>query len=219
MTETGFREAEIAEFVIGVMPRSERESFSGRLTSDPELTKAVQDWEERLAPLQADYEAHPVPRRVKIAIDNRLFRNTPPLAAWASRPSVWFGALASGLAVTILAVGIHLSPDTPNLIARLDAVEPGYSFQANFREGDASLTVLALEGDRPDNRDFELWAIVDGVAPVSLGVLPASGLVQLPTGFDITEGLTLAVSLELPGGSPTGAPTGPVLSAGVLRDA
>ena len=34
---------------------------------------------------------------------------------------------------------------------------------------------------------------------------------------ELGEGVTLAVSLEPSGGSPTGAPTGPVLLAGALQ--
>lgn len=219
MTDADIRDAEAATFVMGVMSRVERETFAPRLRSDTDLANAVSEWEERLSPLNDDYEAQTVPDRVKIAIDNRLFQDPKPGSSWMTRRSVWFSALMVGLASAVLIVGLELSPDAPDLMARLDAVEPGYSFQASFREADASLTVLALEGDRPENRDFELWAIADGAAPVSLGVLPASGRVQLPPGIEVAEGLTLAVSLEPLGGSPTGAPTGPVLSAGVLRDA
>jgi anti-sigma-K factor RskA len=53
-------------------------------------------------------------------------------------------------------------------------------------------------------------------APRSLGLISAAGATvvkqaSLPAGTD-----HLAVSLEPPGGSPTGAPTGPVLFVGRL---
>jgi len=63
---------------------------------------------------------------------------------------------------------------------------------------------------------FELWGIAGGGAPRPLGLLPPDPgrattlrLAQLPA-----PGEVLAVSLEPPGGSPTGAPTGPVLYQG-----
>ncbi len=63
---------------------------------------------------------------------------------------------------------------------------------------------------------LELWAAAGTGAPRSLGLISASGAsvfgrTRLPEGTD-----HLAVSLEPPGGSPTGAPTGPVLYVGKL---
>ena len=61
---------------------------------------------------------------------------------------------------------------------------------------------------------LELWLITDA-GPVSLGLLPTAGegKLKLPAGVSGTQ-LTLAVSLEPVGGSPTGLPTGPVLTSG-----
>lgn len=61
---------------------------------------------------------------------------------------------------------------------------------------------------------LELWLIADG-KPVSLGLLPTAGegKLKLPPGVAGAQ-LTLAVSLEPVGGSPTGQPTGPVLTSG-----
>ena len=67
----------------------------------------------------------------------------------------------------------------------------------------------------------ELWLIPADGKPRSLGLLqrrprrhrrhPARTLRHLPTSDAV-----LAVSLEPQGGSPTGAPTGPVIAAGKL---
>ncbi|WP_293370565.1 anti-sigma factor [Nevskia sp.] len=61
---------------------------------------------------------------------------------------------------------------------------------------------------------LELWLITDAGA-VSLGLLPTAGegKLKLPSGVSGAQ-LTLAVSLEPVGGSPTGQPTGPVLTSG-----
>jgi len=61
---------------------------------------------------------------------------------------------------------------------------------------------------------LELWLITDA-GPVSLGLLPSTGegKLKLPTNVAGAQ-LTLAVSLEPVGGSPTGQPTGPVLTSG-----
>ena len=60
------------------------------------------------------------------------------------------------------------------------------------------------------NEDYELWMILKGKdAPVSLGLLPKSGTLELPKHieFDATEISLLAISLEPLGGSPNGSPT------------
>jgi anti-sigma-K factor RskA len=67
-----------------------------------------------------------------------------------------------------------------------------------------------------------LWLIAGGNAPVSLGVLPDSGIVALAFPVDLKDqlrGATLAISDEPDGGSPTGQPTGAVLATGVVSDA
>lgn len=69
-----------------------------------------------------------------------------------------------------------------------------------LRDGTAFLYLSAAP---PENRVYQLWKIQDG-APVSLGVIDGQGtLVQ-----DAPDGLTLAVSVEPPGGSaqPTTTP-------------
>jgi anti-sigma-K factor RskA len=71
----------------------------------------------------------------------------------------------------------------------------------------------------PADRATELWAIPEGGAPVSLGILPAAAewRVTLPPGLvDELDTLTLALSDEPQGGSPTGAPTGEFLAEAPL---
>jgi anti-sigma-K factor RskA len=69
------------------------------------------------------------------------------------------------------------------------------------------------------DRSLELWALPPGAAPKSLGLISAGdklAALQLPAAADqsLADVPMLAVSLEPKGGSPTGAPTGPVLYTG-----
>ena len=71
----------------------------------------------------------------------------------------------------------------------------------------------------PIDRAFELWAIAPGAArPRSLGVIPPSGELKLsPLPPDLSDGATLAISVEPLGGSPTQQPTGPVVFVGSVK--
>jgi len=79
--------------------------------------------------------------------------------------------------------------------------------------------VTLVGGERPTDRDFELWLIVGDSAPRSLGLVregtrPARAA---DLSEDLIEGVTLAVSLEPQGGSPEPVPTGPVVAVGQLK--
>jgi anti-sigma-K factor RskA len=74
---------------------------------------------------------------------------------------------------------------------------------------------------RPAGRDYELWALPKGGNPVSLGILPAEGTsTRALTAVQkaaLGASIQLAVSIEPPGGSPTGQPTGAVVFTAPLR--
>jgi anti-sigma-K factor RskA len=74
---------------------------------------------------------------------------------------------------------------------------------------------------RPAGQDYELWALPKGGNPVSLGVLPAEGTsTRALTAIQkaaLANSIQVAVSIEPPGGSPTGQPTGAIVFVAPLR--
>jgi anti-sigma-K factor RskA len=87
-----------------------------------------------------------------------------------------------------------------------------------------TLTLSGLGTDAlapPADRVYELWAIADTQPPLSLGVLPTSThpIIQLDAARTawLKRSGTLAISVEPPGGSMAGAPTGPVVLTGALH--
>ena len=111
---------------------------------------------------------------------------------------------------------------TPQLVAVLNdsAGHPLWVVRASV-EGDR-LLARPLADAAPVARVPELWLLpAGGQAPVSLGVLEGSRTTGArwgspPRGL-LEAGAALAVSLEPTGGSPTGQPTGPVVSSGFAR--
>jgi anti-sigma-K factor RskA len=69
-------------------------------------------------------------------------------------------------------------------------------------------------------RDHELWIIPAGGTPISLGLISGTGPQRLSVAGEAAghfrPNAAIAVSVEPSGGSPTGAPTGPVIAAGEL---
>ena len=71
-------------------------------------------------------------------------------------------------------------------------------------------------------KDYELWIVPQDGQPVSLGVVPVGDTYQVilddRTRALLASSRTLAISLEPVGGSPTGAPTGPILHVAKLYE-
>jgi anti-sigma-K factor RskA len=66
-------------------------------------------------------------------------------------------------------------------------------------------------------RALELWAVPGQGAPRSLGVVAAQGTTTVIRAELLRNTAAFAVSVEPAGGSPTGAPTGPIISVGKLE--
>lgn len=74
----------------------------------------------------------------------------------------------------------------------------------------------------PEDRAMQLWALPQGAtAPTSLGLIsPEAGQVNVSTTtIRPSPGMLIEITLEPPGGSPTGRPTGPILFIGRLAPA
>jgi anti-sigma-K factor RskA len=117
------------------------------------------------------------------------------------------------------------------LVAVLSDAQARPAYLLSATPGTERLNARPVTQLQPGGRVYQLWLLPGedagqgpGAGPVSLGLLdPSAGAGRaLPEGVarQLTPGRGVAVSLEPPGGSPTGAPTGPVVYTGVLlRDA
>jgi anti-sigma-K factor RskA len=222
-----------AEFALGTSPRRVRQRLSRIARSDRIVADALTDWERRLAVLAATAPGVTPPPRVWARIAARLGLDTRPAPAppaplpWWGRLAVWRGFAALGfVAAIVLGIAQFARPPLPSAVAPLVVVLAGSDAKpaliATASRNDRFLTVKAVGNVSAEaGRVFELWALPQGGAPKSLGVLPAGPIARIPLTAPVNESLAnvpaLAISLEPPGGSPTGQPTGPVLYSGSIE--
>lgn len=117
-----------------------------------------------------------------------------------------------------------VAASAPPMVAMIGEDQKDMKVVANWDPVNRRL-VLAVAGDMPGAHDksHELWVIPAGGIPRSLGTMPAGKRMHMDLAETIAEllrqGSTIAISVEPSGGSPTGAPTGPVIASGALEPA
>jgi len=215
-----------AEYVAGTLRGAARRRFQGLLAGNIPARHAVRRWEQRLIGLTL--RATPVQPSPHIwrRIESQVTRTqAAPVAAKPASSRFW-QAIAASVAVIAVALGTLLVARPPEPIesahTAVVADDTAPIWVVNVFPQLGEIRVTALRSVIPANdRSFELWMLPDsGAAPVSLGVLPTSGGAVLPLTADKLQTLTatskIAVSIEPAGGSPTGAPTGPIPYAAPL---
>ena len=213
-----------AEYALGVLAGTERTATAQRVARDRAFAALVAAWEERLAPWAAEIPELPPPPQVWERIAAALPSEPQQRAGFWQSLVFWrsFG-MVSALAAACLAVLLYLSAGSQQaaFVASLDG-EGQHIFVAAVDVRRATVMVMPV-AYRPDPvRVPELWLIPSGGKPLPLGVLTADRATQIaiPPAFadQARRDAVLAVSLEPPGGSPTGQPTGPVIGSGKLTN-
>ncbi len=133
------------------------------------------------------------------------------------------GIGSAGIAAASIAalayIGMVPSARVP-LMATLGGAGGQPNFVAAVSADGTSITVVPAALLTNDPRAIELWLIPQGGRPHSLGLIQPGSPIRLVIPPELigrlTPEATLAVSLEPPGGSPTGQPTGPVIASGKL---
>jgi anti-sigma-K factor RskA len=217
-----------AEYVLGTLRGPARRRFDTLLAAHPGLRAAVTQWQRRLTPLATSVTAVTPPERVWHALETRLFAAAPQGGAaprWWQRVALWraLSGVATAAALAMLLIAVQAPPARPPIVIVLGAnPEAAAVLNASFvasvsADGRAlvlkPLNALALT----PGRALELWAVPAQGAPRSLGLVQASGATTLLRAQLLRDTAAFAVSVEPAGGSPTGAPTGPIVSVGKLQ--
>ena len=233
MTVTPDDDFAAAEYALGTLDPSERATLAARRLREPELDEAIRAWEARLAPLAEAAPAIEPPGDYLAAIEARI-RAAPPAPAQAADRSVvalrrsltrWrAAAIAASLVAAVLAIGFAVRETTREAvpheyvaILQKDAASPAFEVTVNLDTRE--LTVRPVAAQAPPGKAYELW-IIDAKlgAPRSLGVIGEGGRAASLAAYDpaVVADATYAVTVEPPGGSPSGQPSGPPVFVGKL---
>ncbi|WP_426956772.1 anti-sigma factor [Muricoccus radiodurans] len=211
-----------AEHVLGTLDARDAAEVERALPTNAALRDAVARWERQLAPLTilAPHVAPPADLWPRIAAA-RAAQATAPVVP-LHRPRLWQGwaigatAVAAGLATLLLV----RPPETERMMTVLLTSRDQPAWVVEAAGGELRLAGINARPTEP-GRVQQLWALPPGAtAPTSLGLIPSDGRqTYSTTAIRPVPGMLIEISLEPPGGSPTGRPTGPILFIGRLAEA
>ncbi|HEX8401196.1 MAG TPA: anti-sigma factor [Allosphingosinicella sp.] len=230
-----------AEYVLGLLDGPERAAAEARAAADPGFAASVEAWSQRLAPMLFGAPAEP-PGRVWDGIAARLAANDedapgPARGGGAAAARRWrmaaIGASALAASLALVLVTRPAPPPQAPAVAVAPRPEPEPLLVASLRdENSPSAVTISVEpaGGQllvtpvrlpSDGRAPELWIIPGDGTPRSLGVIqavaPSRVVVPRQHRAHLHQGATFAITLEPAGGSPTGAPTGPITASGKIN--
>lgn len=234
-------EIRCAEYALGVLDAQERRALETDVARDAALQRTLDDWHGRLAPLAEDIARVEPPGRVWTRIQRDLGFLTPQTGApvrkgWWNSLDVWrwIGVGATVAALALLAVNLRQVRETPQPQPPVVAQAPQYMVAQLARKDGLTHWTATVDVQRArlvvvpaapttvaSDRATELWLIPPDAKPIPLGVFPSDQPATVNLAPEIMAQLStkavLAVSVEPPGGSPTGAPTGPVVATGAMH--
>jgi anti-sigma-K factor RskA len=217
-----------AEYVLGTLIGRARGRFESLMRYDPELRRTVAEWESRLAPLAHAGSDIVPPERVWRGLQRRIGRRENR-ASWWESVAFWRAVAVTGATFVLIlsvVIGTMPRPEAPmSTIAVMsdDRGNPGmvvaWPPMKSMRDPHIRVKIVTEHATMAPTASWELWLLPGGTAaPVSLGLvtldeiqvvkLPAAVAAKMPGAWG------MALSVEPAGGSPTGAPTGPVIFKG-----
>ena len=213
--------------MLGTLRGRARERFEALLRSDYDLRRTVATWEARLSPLAAAAGEIAPPARVWQSITRRISGS----AGTESRAglSFWRGlAVASTAFALLLAtfIGMAPRPEPPMAMVAVmndDKGQPAlvvsWPPMKEMRDPHIRVKVVQQHPEMAPGTAWEMWMLPGGKsAPVSMGLIGIDRdqvmKIQPALAQKMGDAWGIAMSVEPAGGSPTGAPTGPVIFKG-----
>ena len=209
------------EYLLGSLRGAARRRFERALREEPRVAQRLEHWQGMFTPryskMIAAQPSGNVWKRLERELDLARYR-----MPWHRRAAFWRVWAVAATAALALAIGMQVLRPAPEPSAPV-AVLSGKAETAQVtallsRDG----RTLELRAARPvvagPAQSYELWLLPGGNAsPISIAVLGSlDARFSVPPALvgRLAAGAKLAVSVEPAGGSPTGAPTGPVILVG-----
>jgi len=228
-----------AEYALGSLDAQQKAQFEALLAVSHDTQVKVAQWQEHVQAGLHDFKPVAAPKELWTRIAAQL-GHQPPWRHWLNSLKLWQAVSASALALSlVMALSpwnsiISIDQQNVNLVALpssspdLNYVmyntnnDPAWIINASIAQHQVSIDTIA-----PDSvgvgKVCELWLIVDSGEPISLGVLPKQGRMQVTLSERITslqnwqqlmqEG-TIVISIEGMEGASSGYNMGPVISEG-----
>lgn len=210
-----------ADYVSGAMRGGARRRFEGLMAADASLRRQVRSWEDDLYALVWAIPPVMPSSRVWRAIRKQIRQKTPArMRNWGWDGAYLWRLCSATLAAALIAMAViqpvWLNRAQPAQQVAVLQGEQGQAFLVIRTDASGAMYATTLENltKMADGHALQLWSMPPGGKPISLGLVAANGLTRLmlPSGAGNIQ--KLGISLEPPGGSPTGQPTGPVLMTG-----
>jgi len=229
MTEPGKDEhgGLAAEYVLGTLDAAEKAEADDLMRSSAAFAAEVENWRRRFDPLLSSRPAPPPEGaldKIFAAIDVDARRPDAEVLQLRRNVAIWkwrtgaAAALAASL-IGFIAIRSQMPPSLPAFVAVLEPPGGRAAFFATANPSQGGLTVRRLGPPPPPGRSYELWAIREGAAPQSLGVVDRAAGISGKTLLQKTGGeplgkILLAITEEPQGGSPGGKPSGAPIYTG-----
>lgn len=230
-----------AEYVLGVLDADMRAAVEHEIASDPHAAAEVARWQQHLLPLAEDIAPVAAPENVWIRLQNVIgepaSREQPEpkrTSAWNSL-AVWrslaFSAGAVAVACIIALVVLPRASVTPSatptvayMASTITQTDGQVGWTATMDLQHARMIVVPAKPQAiATGRATELWLIPAGQKPIAVGMIDTAAPTTITLDPKLLARLgptaALAVSVEPPGGSTTGQPTGPVIAKGAIGEA
>lgn len=209
------RDLDAAERALGTEPKGQENAADHA---------AREAWEHRLAPLLAAVEPVEPPEGLfgrisgRIAVEDMI----ADLGAARKRASRWkratvlAGSLAAAIAIYVAVDQLQPQPSERYVAVVKSDADGQAGLIVQFDTGTGVATIVPVNIQAPPDRSLEMWHLPKGATrPLSLGLLPDApeALQSVKAG----PGDVFAISLEPPGGSPTGQPTQPIYHGRIVK--
>jgi anti-sigma-K factor RskA len=227
-----------ADWLTGGLGPAAQRRAQRLLQQSPAFASAVQRWRERLdagllSPKEFGQPSDAVWQGIAARIGaprQKEAAAAPAQAGWSVRAWQRLSLLLGGVAAAAVAFAVLLAVQPPGQgsgpaasvqMAALLHGEGGQSAVVTVENGALTVTTVGRLTP-PSGKSYQLWLLPMQGQPISLGVLaPGRTRYPIPVAAQarLAQAKAFAVSVEPPGGSPTGLPTGAVIMVGAAQRA